>query len=243
MNAHTTSPVPPVPSPSIRIARLQGEGEKFPGIFEGIALRPLQDNAFVIHNDDSRDVVAIYGVWTVMNQDGTINTFEYLSDIYMALIPTLVIPSGKTLIATPNGWIFPKHYSAAGAALEAQSSPYANLASRLTHAASISLSIDALIFADGETCGANTKRLDQAIVARRDAAISLAANARDALTRGEPAVSSEDLFAQSNDKSSEAFWRGHLGGQLSREPDKEPYLRYLESLPRPPAFYASRSTD
>jgi hypothetical protein len=187
--------------------------------------------------------VAIYGVWTVINQDGTINTFEYLSDIYMALIPTLVIPSGKALIATPNGWIFPKHYSAAGAALEAQSSPYANLASRLTHAASVSLSIDALIFADGETCGANTKRLDQAIVARRDAAISLAANARDALTRGEPAVSSEDLFEQSKDKSSEGFWRGHFGGHLSRMPDRDAYLRYLESLPRPPAFYASRSTD
>jgi hypothetical protein len=42
-------------------------------------------------------------------------------------------------------------------------------------ASEISLSIDAVIFADGETCGDNTKRLDQAIVARRNAAISLAA--------------------------------------------------------------------
>jgi hypothetical protein len=241
MNAQATSHIPHSPSRTVRIKRLRDEHDRFPGILDDSVFKRLYENAFVIHNGDSRDLVAAYALWTIIDQDGRLYTHEYMVDIYAALMPTSVILAGKDIIVSPNGWIFPHEYSDARRAFDAQSINL--LDSRLTQATKISLSIDAVIFGDGETCGVNTKRLDQAIVARRDAAISLAANARDALTRGEPAVSSEDLFAQSNDKSSEAFWRGHLGGQLSREPDKEPYLRYLESLPRPPAFYASRSTD
>jgi hypothetical protein len=136
---------------------------------------------------------------------------------------------------------FAREYSDARRAFDAESINL--LDSRLTQATKILLSIDAVIFADGETYGVNTKRLDQAIVARRNAAISLAAKARDAVARGEPAVSSEDLFEQSKDKSSEGFWRGHFGRQLSSSPERDAYLRYLESLPWPPAFYAPRSTD
>ena len=186
-------------------------------------------------------MVAAYALLTIIDQEGRLYTHEYMVDIYAALMPTSVILAGKDIILSPNGWIFPHKYSDARRAFDAQSINL--LDSRLTQATKISLSIDAVIFADGETCGDNTKRLDQAIVARRNAAISLAAKARDAVARGEPAVSSEDLFEQSKDESSEAFWRGLFGGHLTRMPDRDAYLRYLESLPRPPAFYASRSTN
>ncbi len=126
-------------------------------------------------------------------------------DIYPALMPTNVILDGKDIILSPNGWISPTSTSDVRRAFDAQAINH--LDSRLMQATKVSLSIDAVIFADGETCGVNAKRLDQAIVARRNAAISLAAKARDAVARGEPAVSSEDLFEQSKDKSSEVFWR------------------------------------
>ena len=144
-------------------------------------------------------------------------------------------------ILSPNGWIFPHEYSDTRRAFDAKTINHVD--SRLTQATKVSLAIDAVIFADGETYGVNTKRLDQAIVARRNAAIALAAKARDAVARGEPAVSSEDLFEQSKDKFSEGFWRGHFGRQLSSSAERDAYLRYLESLPRPPAFYASESSD
>ena len=155
-------------------------------------------------------MVAAYALLTIIDQEGRLYTHEYMVDIYAALMPTSVILVGKDIILSPNGWIFPHEYSDARRACDAQSINL--LDSRLTQATKISLSIDAVIFADGETCGVNTKRLDQAIVARRNAAISLAAKARDAVARGEPAVSSEDLFEQSNDKSSEGFWREAILG-------------------------------
>lgn len=241
MNAQATSHIPHSPSRTVRITRLRDEHERFPGILDDSVFQRLYENAFVIHNGDSRDLVAAYALLTIIDQEGRLYTHEYMVDIYAALMPTSVILAGKDIILSPNGWIFPHKYSDARRAFDAQSINL--LDSRLTQATKISLSIDAVIFADGETCGDNTKRLDQAIVARRNAAISLAAKARDAVARGEPAVSSEDLFEQSKDKSSEAFWRGLFGGDLSRMPDRDAYLRYLESLPRPPAFYASRSTD
>jgi hypothetical protein len=241
MNAQATSHIPHSPSRTVRITRLPDEHDRFPGILDDSVFQRLHENAFVIHNGDSRDLVAAYALWTIIDQDGRLYTREYMVDIYAALMPTSVILAGKDIILSPNGWIFPPRVQRCAEGVRRavdQSfgfSPY--------EATKISLSIDAVIFADGETCGDNTKRLDQAIVARRNAAISLAAKARDAVARGEPAVSSEDLFEQSKDKSSEGFWRGHFGGHLSRMPDRDAYLRYLESLPRPPAFYASRSTD
>jgi hypothetical protein len=241
MNAHATSHIPHSPSRTVRITRLRDEHDRFPGILDDGVFQRLHENAFVIHNGDSRDLVAAYALWTIIDQNGRLYTHEYMVDIYAALMPTSVIFAGKDIIVSPNGWISPHEYGDARRACDAQSINH--LDSRLTQATKISLSIDAVIFADGETCGVNTKRLDQAIVARRNAAISLAAKARDAMARGEPAVSSEDLFEQSNDKSSEGFWRGHFGGWLSTMPDRDAYLRYLESLPRPPAFYVSRSTD
>ncbi len=241
MNAQATSHIPHSPSRTVRITRLRDEHDRFPGILDDSVFQRLHENAFVIHNGDSRDLVAAYALWTIIDQNGRLYTHEYMVDIYAALMPTSVILAGKDIIVSPNGWIFPHEYSDARRVFDAQSINH--LDSRLTQATKISLSIDAVIFADGETCGVNTKGLDQAIVARRNAAISLAVKARDAVARGEPAVSSEDLFEQSNDKSSEGFWRGHFGGWLSTMPDRDAYLRYLESLPRPPAFYASRSTD
>jgi hypothetical protein len=241
MNAQVTSHIPHSPSRTVRITRLRDEHDRFPGILDDGVFQRLYENAFVIHNGDSRDLVAAYALWTIIDQSWRLYTHEYMVDIYGALMPTSVVLAGKDIIVSPNGWIFPHEYSDARRACDAQSINL--LDSRLTQATKISLSIDAVIFADGETCGVNTKRLDQVIVARRNAAISLAAKARDAVARGKLAVSSEDLFEQSNDKSSEDFWRGHFGGWLSRMPDRDAYLRYLESLPRPPAFYASQSTD
>jgi hypothetical protein len=72
-------------------------------------------------------------------------------------MPTSVILSGKDIILSPNGWIFPHEYSDARRAFDAQSINH--LDSRLTKATKISLSIDAVIFGDGETCGVNTRDL------------------------------------------------------------------------------------
>src|SRR5260221_9113852 len=201
MNAQATSHIPHSPSRTVRITRLRDEHDRFPGILDDYVFQRLYENAFVIHNGDSRDLVAAYALWAIVDRDGKLRTHGSMVDIYAAVMPTSVILSGKDIIISPNGWIFPQKDSDARRALDAQSINL--LDSRLTQATKISLSIDAVIFADGETCGDNTKRLDQAIVARRNAAISLAAKARDAVARGEPAVSSEDLFEQSKDKSSE----------------------------------------
>ena len=231
MNTQATSNNPRSPCRTVRMTRLRDEHDRFPGILDDDVFQRLYENAFVIHNGDSRDLVAAYALWAIVDRDGKLRTHEYMVDIYGALMPTSVILSGKDIIISPNGWIFPQEYSDARRALDAQS--INNLDSLLTQATKISLSIDAVIFADGETCGDNTKRLDQAIVARRNAAISLAAKVREAVARREPALSSEDLFRHGNDKASEDFWRSQFAGQLSRMPEKEGLLRYLESLPPP----------
>ncbi len=151
MNAQATSHIPHSPSRTVRITRLRDEHERFPGILDDSVFQRLYENAFVIHNGDSRDLVAAYALLTIIDQEGRLYAHQYMVDVYAALMPTSVILAGKDIILSPNGWIFPHEYSDARRAFDAQSINH--LDSRLTQATKISLSIDAVIFADGETCG------------------------------------------------------------------------------------------
>lgn len=95
MNAQAISHIPHSPSRTVRITRLRDEHDRFPGILEGSVFQRLHENAFVIHNDDSRDLVAAYALWAIIDQDGRLYTHEYMVDIYAALMPTSVILAGK----------------------------------------------------------------------------------------------------------------------------------------------------
>jgi hypothetical protein len=121
MNAQATSHIPHSPSRTVRITRLRDEHERFPGILDDSVFQRLYENAFVIHNGDSRDLVAAYALLTIIDQEGRLYTHEYMVDIYAALMPTSVILAGKDIILSPNGWIFPHEYSDARRAFDAQS--------------------------------------------------------------------------------------------------------------------------
>ena len=98
MNAQATSHNPRSPCRTIRITRLRDEHDRFLGILDDDVFQRLYENAFVIHNGDSRDLAAAYAVWAIVDRDGRPRTHEYMADIYAALMPTSVILSGKDVI-------------------------------------------------------------------------------------------------------------------------------------------------
>jgi hypothetical protein len=102
MNAQATSHNPRSPCRTIRITRLRDEHDRFLGILDDDVFQRLYENAFVIHNGDSRDLVAAYAVWAIVDRDGRPRTHEYMADIYAALMPTSVILSGKDVIISPD---------------------------------------------------------------------------------------------------------------------------------------------
>lgn len=246
--AQTKTAVPLTPSENIQIARLADNNTLFPNILTDGSSKAMYDNAFVISNHDKRDVAAIYAVWKITDQSGKTYTREYLSDVYIALVPTLVIPSGKALIITPNGWIFPQRYNASQALAEAQSPPYLRLESRLTLATNISLSVDAVTFTDGETCGANVKRLDKVLLSRRAAGTAIVADIRASLARSEdwvPLLTKKYASRGGEDTSTEEFWQlsifSHLSQVHSDPQQLQSLLTYYESLPQPPPFIPCRT--
>jgi hypothetical protein len=245
VKAQVTSPIPHSPTSNVKITRLQQERDRFPGILDDNASKSQFESAFVVHNADLRDIVAIYAVWKVVDHNGQTHTSGFMSDIYAAVVPNTVIPSGKDAVISPSGWIFPQTYRKSTVADQTGSSGLTTLDILLANATSVSLSIDAVIFADGETCGENTIGLDRAITSRRSAAISLSSKVRASM------ASSEDWRARAKgepsfteDKSSEEFWRGVYARQLtSAASDSEArvHLNFFEKLPLPPTFYPCRS--
>jgi hypothetical protein len=67
MNAQATSHIPHSPSRTVRITRFRDEHDRFLGILDDTVFQRLHENAFVIHNGDSRDLVAAYALWTIID--------------------------------------------------------------------------------------------------------------------------------------------------------------------------------
>jgi hypothetical protein len=80
MNAQATSHISHSPTRTVRITRLRDEHDRFPGILDDGVFQRLYENAFVIHNGDSRDLVAAYALWTIIDQNGRLCTHEYMVD-------------------------------------------------------------------------------------------------------------------------------------------------------------------
>ena len=243
-NASSPAPLPPSPHPSIQIKRLSQERDRFPSILRADASQPLYENALVIHNDDKRDVVAMLAIWKITDATGQIHTIRLRSDIFMSVVPDSVLPSGQDLILSPLGWIHPRNYSQMEKAGISPDNPadVQRMADLLRQATSVSLSIDSVIFSDGEVCGVNSARFDQLITARKNAAVGITSQVRNYMARGQdwrPYIDGITGTAQPAESHTEAYWQHHFASTLSSSQggDDKALLEYYEELPKPMAFH------
>jgi hypothetical protein len=242
-NAQISADLPPSPHPNIRIVRLSQEHVIFPTILQSAVSAPIYNTSFVIHNDDKRNIVAIFAEWTIKDASGNVSKTILLSDIFTSTLKNSVIPPGKALIITPKGWINPSVYTkiqSTGANPEAK---YASgpAADRILHAAAISLSIDSMVFDDGQISGINSNRIDQIIIARKTAAESISKQVRASMNSGgywKGYLTALQASPQTSDMGSQSYWEHHFSDELlwfRRDPLM--LINYYENLPVPIAFH------
>ena len=99
------SEVPASPHPHIRLTPLSSQpiAARTP-LEEALDVR-LYRNAFVIHNDDAREVVGISVIWRTTDADGSSHTRTQMMDEFLATRRNVVIKPGGMLGVSPGGWL------------------------------------------------------------------------------------------------------------------------------------------
>lgn len=232
------------PHRNVSITRLADAQAVFPDIVKETISPLLPSNTIAIRNNDQRRIVGMVGVWKVTDSTGQTKTSTFASDIYLSLRENTVLPSGKSILLTPAGWINPDVYrKLREMGRDSESLWRAQpLSEQLTGAREVTVSIDSVIFDDGELCGANTKRLDERIYARKRAALFISSLVEASLARGEQWRSALEPYrvSESSKPYDEAFWKERFAAELLEQDDPRGVPEFLEKLPSPPVFHACR---
>ena len=237
VEAQVNSRVPASPHPHIRLSELSSQpiGGRTP-LEEALDVR-LYENAFVIHNDDAREVVGVSVIWRIIDADGSSHTRTQMMDEFLSGRRNIVIKSGGMLAVSPGGWL-PKAPEANIINSDSVAKQQNRAAQRIKDAKSISASLDCVIFSDGEVWGPNASGLDREIAGRFAAAAHIAAIIRDALANGQdtqPVLKQITSTKFDPHSDYQAKWESRFAQQLSsRGPQLDAGIRYLEGLPAPP---------
>ncbi len=243
MTALTQTPLPVSPHRDLSITRLNDEQALFSDILQGASSRLLRANTVVIRNNDQRKIIGMVGIWKITDSSGRISTSILSSDIFFSLRPNTVLPSGQSILLAPSGWINPETYRkirAMGQDPEAMGRAPV-VASRLAQVSAVKVSVDSVIFEDGELCGENTMHLDQEIHARKRAALYISSLVRTSMARGEDwraALEPYKAVTEEFKPYEEAFWKQRFASDLLEEEDPLGRIAFYEKLPSPPSFHA-----
>jgi hypothetical protein len=124
------------------------------------------------------------------------------------------------------------HIGATLQALDGHGASWAATASKIT------ITVDCVIFEDGEVVGPNNSHLDLEIQSRRIAAGKLAQQVRNVQAAGgDPTSMLKQLAATSSDSDFVILWTSILANRLLRAPVLNTQLAALENMPALPNFF------
>jgi hypothetical protein len=242
MHAQVVSAMPPSPHKNIRVNRLNSEPNAYPDIFQHSDLASLSNNAFVIHNDDSRNVIGICAVWLITDDSNKVSTRPMMIDIFLNTIKSTVITPGGSMIISPAGWQVPACTSSVTGQAFLKTTPgLIRSADQLAHATQVALTIDSVIFEDGEIWGPNMQQIDKQIVGRKAAAVDVSQLVRRMISSNGDwrAMLTENLKKPMKRDDYQARWKQRFGQQLlTSSGDPTPLLNYFDNLPAPGTFTA-----
>ncbi|HKF45794.1 MAG TPA: hypothetical protein VKB38_00455 [Terracidiphilus sp.] len=231
--------LPSPPYSHIRVSLLSNRPVQLQTPLERALDDRLHQSAFVIHNDDPKEVVGIAVIWRITDAEGKSHTTTQMMDEFLSKNRNIVINPGGSLAVSPGGWL-PEDPEAHLINSDLVAQQQNRVAERIKSAASVSASVDSVIYSNGEVWGPNISGLDKEITGRHAAAVHLASVIRNALANGEDAqLILKQLSSTKYDPTSDykAKWESRFAIQLlARGPQFDAGVRYLEALPVPPLF-------
>jgi len=174
----------------------------------------------VLQNDSDRAITGLTTIWSYTDQTGKIRKFTESTDSYTlpgVKFTPVVAPHGKVLLGA-----------------DPQYSGY------LSTATNVQVSIDSLIYADGEIVGPDSLRFGEDIGLRFQAAQEVSRRLRLARISGNPLTLEEHRRVLPHSQDWMRHYVENARGVAENPRMAEAFLRYLESIPAPPTFHRAQ---
>jgi hypothetical protein len=175
-----------------------------------------------------------------VDQSGKSSTITLKSDRFLDTLDHSVVPAKGQLILAPNGWLPTTDISPQATSKRPDDGLAARaMADRVRQAKEVTLTIDAIIFQDGEIWGANVAHFDDEIRQRKLAADDIGKLSRETLASGGDLKARLKSVMSTPYKKSDfrAEWQHRFAQQLLMQPaNAQNVLAYLEALPAPIPF-------
>jgi hypothetical protein len=221
--------LPSSPAPSVQITSdLTSWEQHFSG--SAAVLKPL---SFVVTNNSDRPIMAIVTIWNVTDSRGKTRSLKLASDSYLLaeLLPVLAA-HGSALVLPFQ--VITDSDPRVGSDLKLE-----RTIADFSDAVAVDVSLDSVIFQDGEVVGPNTSRMDENIRDRTQAATELVALLAQVKNRGEsvPAFLREMKTGRAAVTDGTELWKGRFVQMLSSARDLDQQMRYLQKLSRHPVQF------
>jgi hypothetical protein len=228
-------PLPASPHPLISVTA--ATTENLPQLDAGL-VQKFHPNAFLLTNESEKAIVALMTHWTFTDaqgfpRDGQINIDSFLNPRSSPVL----LPHARMIVG-PGAFLLESLAAAphVGPTLEEMDGRRLR---EIIGASNIKVTIDLVIFDDGEIAGPNEMRYDVQIQNRKLAAGQLAKQVRNAIANGyDPkTILNNILETIPSPSDAAAIWSHNYARLLLNGRNLDKGLQHLENLPEPPKFY------
>jgi hypothetical protein len=226
------------PSPSSAIVLALATPALVPE-FPSSVVAQFHPSTFLLTDQDQsgRAIVALAVQWVYTDQSGRQGQDSLRSDKYLRQTPNVLLSPRASLLVAPEVFLQKTlaqvpHIGTTLQALDGRGASWAATASKIT------ITVDCVIFEDGEVVGPNNSQLDLEIQSRRIAAGKLTQQVRNVQAAGgDPTSMLKQLAATSSDSDFVILWTSILANRLLKAPVFNTQLAALENMPVLPNFF------
>lgn len=230
------------PDPSIALVDLTSTDKE---IFLGEKLSDLPAVCFWLENHSDHSITGIAATWNVTGQDGKIRKMQFTVDSYLDKSARPIVISHSRLLIAPKMWVpesMLPDYAQKKYFTQFLLPRIRQTISEMSKAKAVSVSIDAVVFSDGQMVGPNQTKFDMDLLGRKSASQIIVGIVQAA---GNPQAAKnklQQLVSQAVPRAGRSIvWQHRFAQQLLHSPDFAKTLDYIEHLPSPPTFYGNLS--
>ena len=224
-------------SPSSLVTVSAATPDKLPGLDPEI-VRKFHPNTFLLTNESNKNMMGLMIRWTYTDAQRFARVHNMHTDGFDRANPVVLLTPHATLIVAPNTFL-PVAYATLPHIGPTLADLNSQLAGDMVGATNIQVSIDLIIWQDGEIVGPNQTHFDEELHNRKLAAATLASQIRSAMTNGgDPRVLLQETLNTKRERHDTLALHTHIYARTlmnSRSMDKA--AQWLEAMPEPPKFF------
>jgi hypothetical protein len=208
------------------------------------AVSSLAPGSFLLFNHTATPITVVVVAWSYWNKEGVMQPRKIYCDGFFLSPPDVQVRANDSALVTPDGCVKGEYFAHMAAGKPMFGSPLESalnqsLVADKDNTASVQISIDSVIFADGGIWGPDTLRYSPAILERYIARQSVVKEIDAAKAAGENVDSHlESIQAEARSrKDKPSNLRASIARSLQLSTDREGPLRWLRNQAPPPQFH------